>query len=696
MSRSLRGRLGLLVLLCGAFAVRVYQLDAHGLWYDEAFSYWIAAKDWSGILEFARAPKLEHPPVYYFLLHAWLLAAGSSEFSLRFFSLWWSVLAVAVLYRFTRRWFSPALARWSVVLAALSPFANVYAQEARMYTLVLCISLLALDYFLRWFHHERGERYAWAAYVLFTTLSISIHYYAALLLLVENLYVLLHWLSPFRNPFSERPSENSVGGDSSRRPFDWAQGRFSARRRNVGDASDKHLTHFRTASERKRVSEISGPFLKLWLAWNALLVLLALIGILVSPGPRETLRLVFNHPLFAGRDWNELQRVLVDLFLGGVVIRPLTSADVWLSAVMLLLVVSGAIRLWQPAPDKNPRADLLLLLLSVPPLVAAAVPLIYAARYLFMVVPGIILLSAAALIHLRSKNVFIFGTTLLGLLVSITYGLWFNYSFVKSPYREMAAVIAREARADDGVILNGTSQWPLAFYYLHGRWIQRYIPETVEAAELSDIDPAMRAMQVAHARLWVIAEQSTVVDPANNTSRWLSLNAYPVSRRWAKSGDAVALFLSGNALAKSARWDAEFGEWFALEQSAISESSVFAGGGLAVQLVWHALKAIPQSQRLLVTLRLFNSEARVVQERVTPPCDGFCPIDDWIAGEAVVDRHGLLVPADASPGEYSLRLEVFASRQKQSLPIKMAQGDVGTSLELARITVRGAATSAQR
>ena len=83
---------------------------------------------------------------------------------------------------------------------------------------------------------------------------------------------------------------------------------------------------------------------------------------------------------------------------------------------------------------------------------------------------------------------------LVALIVTFAYGLNFTYGFIKSPYREMASIVAANARPQDGLILEGPSQWPLAYYYLPRRWEQRYIPTAVEAAELVDIEPAMRAM----------------------------------------------------------------------------------------------------------------------------------------------------------------------------------------------------------
>ncbi|MCA1553394.1 MAG: hypothetical protein LC737_03355, partial [Chloroflexi bacterium] len=243
------------------------------------------------------------------------------------------------------------------------------------------------------------------------------------------------------------------------------------------------------------------------------------------------------------------------------------------------------------------------------------------------------------------------------------------------------------AKPGDGLILDGPGQWTLAFYYLRGAPSPQYIPQIPDASELVDIDPMMRAIQQQHQALWVIAEQSTSVDPADNVARWLSLNAYPISRRWFKLDESVSHVLSERATQPATDRAIQFGEWLMLERAQVSEPRVSAGDGIAVRLTWHALKKIPQPMQLLVTLRLCGADGRLVQERVSKPCDGFCAIDDWIVGEPMDDRHGLLVPRDLTPGEYTLRLEVYAPRQQQSLPIVGMQS---SSLELARIHVNAA------
>jgi uncharacterized membrane protein len=634
LNNPLRLRFLLLGLLVVAFILRFHYLYASGLWFDEAASYFIASKGLSGILDYARLAPGEHPPTYYWPLLLWMNAAGTTEFALRYFSVWFGMLFIPLFYRFARRHFDFRLALLATVLSVPMPFLVNYSQEARMYTMVMCLSVLAMDYFLRW---AAGDRDAALKHFLFLLLATSVHYYAILLMAAQDVYLL------------------------GRRDL-WR------------------------------------PMGKLVVLWHLLLVAALSAWFFTASGVVVSAGRAFTNPIFAGRSLEEMSRIAIDLTVGGVVIRPLSTADYALAASAWVLILVGALwahRHLDAWTRGVPLRAWLFALAIVPPLLATVVPYVYAARYLFVTAPALLLLMAVGLLGLQQQGRLALVLGSAALIATFAYGLNFTYGFIKSPYREMASIVAANALPADGLILEGTSQWPLAYYYLPERWPQKYIPQSVEAAELVDIDPSMRAMQTAHPRLWVLSEQASIVDPGNNVPRWLSINAYPANRYWFQYGQAVAFYYAGNRPLQLREWNAQFGEWMVLEQSVLSAPLVAAGDGLAVELRWHAVKPIPQSLQLLVTLRLYNSQGHVVQERVTKPCDGFCPIDNWPPGETVIDRHGLLVPDSLQAGEYSLRLEVYSPRQGQSLPIQIVQVSPpsGHSLELTRISVRNPAAS---
>jgi len=133
-------------ILLLAFVLRVYRLDIQSLWYDEAVTAQVAAQ---GVAELTRwtADDIQ-PPLYYYLVAGWTRLAGRGEWALRFPSVFFGTLTIALLWALARRLFGrgtrgrlSSLA--AAALAGLSPLYVYYAQEARMYTLLTFLAGLA-------------------------------------------------------------------------------------------------------------------------------------------------------------------------------------------------------------------------------------------------------------------------------------------------------------------------------------------------------------------------------------------------------------------------------------------------------------------------------------------------------------------------------------------------------------------------
>lgn len=110
------------------------------LWLDEALSVNIASLP---LGEIAGALRRDgHPPLYYWLLHGWIRVVGDSDVAVRALS---GVFAVATLplgFIAGRRRGGPLLGLLTVVVLALNPFALRYANEARMYSMVMVLVLV--------------------------------------------------------------------------------------------------------------------------------------------------------------------------------------------------------------------------------------------------------------------------------------------------------------------------------------------------------------------------------------------------------------------------------------------------------------------------------------------------------------------------------------------------------------------------
>ncbi len=160
------------------------------LWLDEALTVHIAQ------LPLRRIPAaLRHdgaPPLYYFMLHAWMRVFGTSRLGVRSLSGALSVASLPVMWVAARRMAAEAglsddmaaLGWTGVLLLASSPFAVHFATEARMYSLVVLLVLvgyLALSEVLAGGHRSRP---AVVTLAVACALLLLAHYWSFYLLVV--------------------------------------------------------------------------------------------------------------------------------------------------------------------------------------------------------------------------------------------------------------------------------------------------------------------------------------------------------------------------------------------------------------------------------------------------------------------------------------------------------------------------------
>ena len=109
-----------------------------GLWLDEALTVDIAR------LPLDQIPNaLKHdgaPPLYYYLLHFWIVLFGQSNVAVRSLSGVIAVITLPVAWLCGKRFGGRAVAWTLLVLLASAPFAVYYATESRMYALVILLT----------------------------------------------------------------------------------------------------------------------------------------------------------------------------------------------------------------------------------------------------------------------------------------------------------------------------------------------------------------------------------------------------------------------------------------------------------------------------------------------------------------------------------------------------------------------------
>lgn len=122
-------------------------------WVDEGLSVGIAGHPLSDIPSLLRQDG--SPPLYYLLLHVWMSWRGTGEIATHELSLIFALLTIPVAYWFGASLFGRRTGLVCAVLAALSTYLSVYAQETRMYALMTLLALIAAGAFVEAFVRRR-------------------------------------------------------------------------------------------------------------------------------------------------------------------------------------------------------------------------------------------------------------------------------------------------------------------------------------------------------------------------------------------------------------------------------------------------------------------------------------------------------------------------------------------------------------
>ena len=153
----------LLALAVAAGLLRAHALAAP-LWMDEGISVGIASHPLGAIPSVLREDG--SPPLYYAILHVWIALFGSTPTAVHVLSLTCFALAVPAAVWAAWTPFGPAAGALTGAFVALDPFTAYYADDARMYTLVLLLGVIATGAFVRAFVLRRRRHVAIFAVLL--------------------------------------------------------------------------------------------------------------------------------------------------------------------------------------------------------------------------------------------------------------------------------------------------------------------------------------------------------------------------------------------------------------------------------------------------------------------------------------------------------------------------------------------------
>ena len=171
-------RLALLLILIAAVGLRLVAISTRPIWYDEAFAVLFAEKGMQAMLagtltQVGGSAADVHPLAYYGLLNAWMSLFSQSLTAIRMLSVLLGVCTIVVIYLFSRALAGERMALAAALLMALSPFQIHYAQEIRMYALL--VLLLATATLALWLGMRKGNWYWWGLFSISIALAQYTH-----------------------------------------------------------------------------------------------------------------------------------------------------------------------------------------------------------------------------------------------------------------------------------------------------------------------------------------------------------------------------------------------------------------------------------------------------------------------------------------------------------------------------------------
>jgi 4-amino-4-deoxy-L-arabinose transferase-like glycosyltransferase len=629
-------RTAFLALLALAFALRVFQLGAPALWWDESLSVYRATRDLGTVL--ANTILIQTivttdtvPQGYFLILHFLVRAFGISEFALRFFSAAINVATIPLLYALARRWLNHTAAWLTALLATLSPFYVRYAQEARPYTLVLFWSVLALYALTRalaefkiqgsqfTFHVSRFtfhvSRFTFhiLIYLLAATAALYTHYYALFLLPVHALWILiLAWRTPRRR----------------------------------------------------------------WLCFLPALTLAAALFLV----PQVLTSMAGNvgmGPVFVPLD--VILRDLLNSFSVGVTLE---WADAWwIDTVMLALFALGIALANSKSKIQDSRSPTffefrfsVLTYLFIPILGVFAFsfirPLYQNSRYLIAISPAFYLGIAAGLDALARRRRALAAIALIvfayGAILSLRNG-YFEPRYGKEDHRAWAESLRERAQRDDALILDSPHTEELYRYYADD--VVPFVTLPILRADRQpspDADrAAVRALLQHHARVWYLAMHVPFDDPDARIEKYLNEEGVLLDRaEFAGTSTALALSLYARALPLARATDIATPLDFPFAghlrlRGFDAPIEAPAGARLVVRLYW--MLDEPVGEDYAVSLRLVNDAETRIGQWDAIPLGNRSGSSTWLPQHIIVETREIALARTMLPGTYRWQVVPYHS-----------------------------------
>lgn len=538
-------------LILAGFALRIVAVGLPSYWGDEMVSVTVARLPTSAIPGWV-AENDPHPPLYYLVLHGWTRLVGESEFATRALSALLGVAAIPLVGALARRLFGPVAVIVAMALLALNPLQVAQARDARMYPLLVALTLGAT--LILWQQLRRPSVGGWASYTLLGAAALYTHYYGGLALIAHGL---------------------------------WALTLLRTNRRFV----------------LQFVAAGAGTTL-LYLPWLApsLIVVTAYEGYGWSTGESGI------------GSWPQAVARCLQVFLTGPW-TPAEPWNVAVTGLAVALAVGGtAAALQRERRGAVLLALLVLVPITLVYLASLQRPL-FMPRYLILANPPFLLLAAAAVVAgrgwLAPAGVALAAGTVVLQGVGVERFLA-DPRYANADWRAAARFVAAREQPNDGIVYGHDGmKWLFGFYHPGGPG--EYIPPFEGRERRHEIEEMLRRFTAEHPRVWFVPWWNSDTDVI--VERWLTDHAYLTLDRWIDRSVRLLLFASPRGTPPLQPSAVRFGDLVELDGWAIDRVTASQGDILRVDLRWTALTPVEEEVRRLVVLRDNRGRRLAVNDR---------------------------------------------------------------------------------
>ncbi len=209
-------RLIIIGFLLLGFGLRLHHIDSFSFWLDEGAttlraSYPISQILGNGITLQEGTYTDTHPALYYLVIKATSQLWGQSDFAYRYTSALAGLLLIPFLYLLGQKLANKNVGIITLLLGTINPLQIVYAQEARMYTLLIFLATAA-SYTL-WQTLTTKAVWQWLiTYFILMGLAIYTNYTAVFLFAFHTPFILWRWWQlGWKRPFFTAISLGIIG-----------------------------------------------------------------------------------------------------------------------------------------------------------------------------------------------------------------------------------------------------------------------------------------------------------------------------------------------------------------------------------------------------------------------------------------------------------------------------------------------------